>query len=362
MSKSLIDYLKEVPDPRQAKGSRHELWQILLITIMAIMSGSLGYQAIGRFVERHRRSLIKQLSIKQGTVPSYSTIRRAMVNVDFNKLNESFNLWAQEQAIPAGRAIAGDGKSLRNTVSDYDNSEQNFINMVSLFSHEQGTVIATAIMENKKDSEINVIQELIKQLKLEDHLLTLDALHCQKKTVVAIVESNNDYVIKVKKNQPKLFQAIETETKQSEPIQVSEKVDESKGRQAHRKVEVFRPPAKIDRDWQKVESVIKVTRSGTREGKEYSGVSYYISSLPPNSSRISKLIQGHWEIENRLHWVKDVILNEDKSTQTAGNSAINFAVLKSWVVSVFRGHGFQSIKGAIDQFAHNLTGMVSLLV
>jgi len=181
MTKSLIDYLKEVPDPRKAKGSHHELWQILLIIIMGIMSGNLGYQALGRFAERHRRRLIEQLSIKQGTVPSYSTMRRIMMKVDFEQLNKAFNSWAQEQAIPAGIAIAGDGKSLRNTVSNWDNCQQNFISMVSLFTQEQGTVIGTAIMENKTNSEINLIQELITQLKLENHLFTLDALHCQKK-------------------------------------------------------------------------------------------------------------------------------------------------------------------------------------
>jgi hypothetical protein len=181
MTKSLIEYLKEIPDPRKAKGSHHQLWQILLIIIMGMMSGNIGYQSLGRFAERHRRNLIKMLSIKQGTVPSYSTMRRIMITVDFERLNQAFNSWAQDQAIPIGIAIAGDGKSLRNTVTNWDNCQQNFVSMVSLFSHEQGTVVGTAIMENKKDSEINLIQELIKQLKLEHHLFTLDALHCQKK-------------------------------------------------------------------------------------------------------------------------------------------------------------------------------------
>lgn len=75
--------------------------------------------------------------------------------------------------------------------------------MVSLFSQQQGVVVATAIMENKKESEICVIQQLLSQLNLENHVFTMDALHCQKKTVEAIVESNNDYIIKVKKKSTK---------------------------------------------------------------------------------------------------------------------------------------------------------------
>jgi hypothetical protein len=159
-----------------------------------------GYRGLERFVERHRRSLIKQLALKQGTAPSYSTLRRIMLNVDYTKLNSAFNQWSQEQPMAKGAAIAGDGKSLRNTVSNADNNQQNFISMVSLFSQEQGVLVATAIMENKKESEICVIQELLSQLKLENHVFTMDALHCQKKTVeMMIVENNNDYMITVKK-------------------------------------------------------------------------------------------------------------------------------------------------------------------
>ena len=181
MSNSLVDYLQEIADPRKAKGSRDELWQILLIVIMAIMSGHESIQGWGRFAERHRRDLIQRLALKQKTVPSYSTMRRVMMEIDYEQLNSAFNKWAQKQAIATGAAIAGDGKSLRNTVSNCDNSQQNFISMVSLFSQQQGTVIATAVMENKKESEISVIQQLLSQLKLENHVFTMDALHCQKK-------------------------------------------------------------------------------------------------------------------------------------------------------------------------------------
>ena len=93
MSKSIIDYLKEVPDPRGAQGSRDDLWQILLIIIMGIMSGHTTYRELERFVE-HRRTLIKLLDLKQGTAPSYSTLRRMMIDVDYAKLNSAFNNWA----------------------------------------------------------------------------------------------------------------------------------------------------------------------------------------------------------------------------------------------------------------------------
>jgi len=116
-------------------------------------------------------------------------------------------------------------------------------------------------------------------------------------------------------------------------------------------VEVFAPPENIDSSWKGVESVIRVTRSSERDGKSYSTLSYYLSSLMPKSNRIAKVIRGHWQVENRLHWVKDLIFDEDKSVQKAGNAPINLSIIKSGVLSVFRIHGFESIKGSIDHFS-----------
>jgi predicted transposase YbfD/YdcC len=153
-------------------------------------------------------------------------------------------------------------------------------------------------------------------------------LYIVKKTVEAIVASKNDYIIKVKKNQPKLQTAIQAHTEQTQPVQVKVEDDSSRGRKVKRLVEVFTPPPDIDPSWQKVMSVIRVTRSGVRKnGIAYSTLSYYISSLPPTSTRITKVIRQHWHIENRLHWVKNVIFNEDESKQRAGKTPINLSII-----------------------------------
>jgi DDE_Tnp_1-associated len=94
LDKSLIDYLKQIPDQRVPNGRRHPLWLILLIMILGIMSGYWGYRGLGRFVERHRRQLIEILDIPQARVPSYSTIRRVMMNLDYQAVTQVFNDWA----------------------------------------------------------------------------------------------------------------------------------------------------------------------------------------------------------------------------------------------------------------------------
>ena len=182
MDKSLIDYLKQIPDCRDAHGRRHPLWLVLLIIIMGIMSGYWGYRPLGRFVERHRRELIARLQIPKARVPSYSVIRRVMLNLDYQQLQLIFNQWSQQYSlIPSSEWISLDGKSLKNTVTNYDNAQQNFINCVSAFSHQRKLVLGVKMMENKGESEINVVRGLIELLDLKGVVFTFDALHCQKK-------------------------------------------------------------------------------------------------------------------------------------------------------------------------------------
>ena len=182
MDKSLIDYLKQIPDCRSPHGLRHPLWLVLLIIIMGIMSGYWGYRQLGRFIERHRRELIQRLQIPQARVPSYSVLRRVMVNLDYQELERVFNQWTQQSSLlPSSEWLCVDGKSLKNTVTDYDKAQQSFINCVSVFSHQRKLVLGVKMMDNKEESEISVVRDLIELLDLTGVVFTFDALHCQKK-------------------------------------------------------------------------------------------------------------------------------------------------------------------------------------
>ena len=182
LDKSLIDYLKQIPDERDCSGKRHPLWLILLIMILGIMSGYWGYRGLGRFIERHRCQLIDTLKIPGARVPSYSTIRRVMMQLDYQALTQVFNEWASQCTDNSqGQWVAIDGKSLKNTVNDCCGKQQNFVMMVSAFTHERGEILGIEVMENKKQSEIAAVQDLIQLLDLSGVVFTMDALHCQKK-------------------------------------------------------------------------------------------------------------------------------------------------------------------------------------
>ncbi len=180
-----------------------------------------------------------------------------------------------------------------------------------------------------------------------------------KKTLEAIAISGNGYLVKVKANQPKLYQQIERESKQQIAKQTVEESEKTRNRQSSRKVEVFEPPKNLDPKWIGVGCVIKVERSGTRADEPYQSISYYLCSLPARSSRLAEGIRGHWLIENSLHWVKDVIYEEDVSPQKAGFAPRNLSLLKTWVLTLLRTHGFDSMKSAISEISHNIKYILS---
>lgn len=173
------------------------------------------------------------------------------------------------------------------------------------------------------------------------------------------MESGNHYVVKVKANQPKLYKQIELESCQQPAKQVVEHHEKIRDRDSTRKIEVFEPPQNLDPLWVGVGSVIKVERSGTRGNQPYHRIGYYLCSLSAESRRLADGIRGHWRIENSLHWVKDVIYEEDRSPQKAGFAPQNLSLLKTWVLTLLRTHGFESIKSSITEMSHNLNYILS---
>lgn len=182
MGANLIEQLRQVKDFRTKDGQRHKLWLVLLFVIMGTMSGYVGYRAWGDFVKRHRYVLIEKFGIEKHGVPSYSTIRRILMGVNFDNLGKTFNQWAENYVhVDTSEWFGIDGKSIKGTVQDYKSEFQNFVSVVSVFAHNRGLVLGLDKFENKKGSEINTVQNLIAALDIEGAVFSLDALHCQKK-------------------------------------------------------------------------------------------------------------------------------------------------------------------------------------
>jgi hypothetical protein len=181
-SGNLLVHLQKVRDPRRLQGQRHELSTILLITIMSIMSGYIGYRAIGDFIAKNKTDLINTLKPKKGRLPSFDVIRQVLMHIDFKELSNQFYSWSKEHVnLSKNEWVSIDGKAIGGTYNGGSTINQHFISLVTLYCSKKKLVLGNAEVVNSKESEIPIVQQLIEALDLSGVIFTLDALHCQKK-------------------------------------------------------------------------------------------------------------------------------------------------------------------------------------
>jgi predicted transposase YbfD/YdcC len=177
-----------------------------------------------------------------------------------------------------------------------------------------------------------------------------------KKTVEQIIASGNDYLIAVKANQLKLFNEIAHQFDQAPVLSVQSDSEKTRDRQTERTVTVIDTAAGIgiDPEWVGVQRFIRVQRAGTRASKPYVETVFYISSLCLDAGGFAQRIRAHWHIENRLHWPKDAVLKEDTSPLCDGYAPVNFSIVRTIAMNVFRQNGFASITKGLRHLAHDI--------
>ena len=368
---NLIESIKAVPDPRHSRGIRHEFWLILTIILLGSCTGYWGYKPLVEFTKNHRKTLIKLFNLPSNIrFPSDSTFRNIIQSLDFEILAVLFNVWSQDKlSIDEGELMAIDGKSIKSTSVGGSSSYQNFVSMVSVYSHHHGWVVRHQVIENKHKSEVEVVQELVQELSGNKVVITVDALHCQKKTLALIIDGGNDYIVTLKKNQLNLFKAANKLVISALAAPENEVSECVHGRTTTRHTKIYPIPPQLLPLWVGAKHIIVVRRYGTRwEGKksrrhqvDFDEVHYYLSSLDWSASQFGDAIRGHWLIENRLHWVKDVTLNEDNDIRRGGNAPANWAMIRQFLVSLARLKCTHTFPEALRLMANQVKDLSELL-
>ena|ERR1017187_7793981 len=179
---NLLVYFSRIKDPRRAQGQRHSLELMLLLTLMSIMSGYIGYRAIGDFIKRNRAELLSLLDPPKKRLPSFDAIRDLLIRIDFKEVSQQFCDWAKQYIdVDSAEWMSLDGKAIGGTTTNAGKAGQDFVSLVSVYCTKQKVAISNAEVITSKDHEIPVVKQLIKTLGLEGVTFTLDALHCQKK-------------------------------------------------------------------------------------------------------------------------------------------------------------------------------------
>ena len=365
----LISVLKTIRDPRSRRGRRHELWLVMFLSLLGDLCGYRGYRPLATFAHTYHTRWCQLLGLApQATrVPSYSTFRQVFIKVNAQAWVDAFNHWATAASEQAERHLAIDGKSIRCTRSGDLHSGYDYASLVSAYSHQVG-VVQLSLIFNKQVSEIATAKDLIERIASPQQpqhrsplCFSLDALHAQVETLALIDRQHCQYVVGLKGNQKKLYRRVQQIAEQHSPFSVAVERDTTHSRTVTRRVALYYPD-QLDERWQpcNLAAIIQVTRSGIRAHQPFRH-HYYLSNWDRDAQQIGQRIRDHWHIENSLHWVKDVTLDEDFPPRRGGHSPISWAVLNTFLITVARQLGTRTFPQAKRQLANQLQFVFRLL-
>jgi predicted transposase YbfD/YdcC len=262
------------------------------------------------------------------------------------------------------RALAVDGKTVRGAWRP-DGSQ---VHLLSAISHDTGVVLAQREIA-AKTNEIPELAPLLGELDLSGLVVTADALHTQRTTACHLVSDRNaHYVLTVKGNQPSLLaacqRALSGPVSDFAPEHLD--VDRGHGRTAQRTTRVKTVTGGDGIDFPHAAQVFRVRRDtggldGHRTRKE---IAYCITSLDAEQASPQQLagyLRGHWQIENRLHWVRDVTYDEDRSRVRTGAAPRVMASLRNLAISALRIAGHNNIASALRWTARDPARSLTIL-
>ena len=353
----LLELLASVPDPRRPRGVRHSLPGLLAVAIAAVASGARSFAAIGQWVGDADADLLASLGFRLGKGPSESAIRRAFGRMDAAKLDAVLGawMWTRTRVVDQRRVIAIDGKTIRGARTRNSTAPH----LVAAYDHSHGVVLGQLAVA-AKSNEIPAVRTLLASFDLAGVVVTVDAMHTQSDTAQLIVEAGGDYVFTVKANQPKLYAACKALPWSDVPA----RRDTSKGhgRRVTRTIKVVTAPPWVELHG--AAQVAQVRRTVTRNGRKTVEVVYLITSADPRAASPTTLaswVRGHWGIENKLHWVRDVTYDEDRSQVRSGAGPQVMTTLRNLAISLLRLQGWTNIAHALRHHAANNRRPLALL-
>ncbi len=338
-----------LPDPRMKRTRKHELPDLLVIAICAILGGADGWVQVGLFADAKRKWFETFLRLPNG-IPSHDTFGRVFARLDPVAFERAFIDWMNTLAKKTGgRLVAIDGKTPR---ASFDKAaEQSPLHLVSAWCEQNQTVLGQWAT-SAKSNEITAIPELLDLLDLDGAVVTTDAMGCQTAIAERIVSRNAEYVLQVKGNQPKLeaeliglFDEIIGSDPHAAPSQMFEDVEKGHGRiESRRCWMTTRIHSLLDADkWAAlssavcVESVRRIGGDKPGEQQEQRDRRYYISSIGKlDSQRMLGYAGGHWGVENGLHWCLDVSFDEDRRRVRKGHGAENYSRLSRIALNLLK--------------------------
>lgn len=372
---SIASYFETLDDPRHTLNRKHRLVDVLVIAVAATLCGCDGPTAIHRWATCQKDWLAQYLPLPNG-IPSRDCIRRILLALQPEAFQRGFRDWIADvrpkaddaSPTPAKRLVAIDGKTCRGS---HDSARHlGPLHLVSAWASEEGLALGQVAADDKSN-EIAAIPLLLKQISLNDTIVTIDAMGCQKAIVEQIVAGGGDAVIAVKRNQPKLHAAIEAFfrdaiTRDFEDLQYRrhETADRGHGRTDGRVYFLAKVPKDfaVAHEWPSVKAIGYAGRYTVHDdGRESFEVRLYLSTRYLSGKRFAEAVRGHWSIES-MHWVLDVTFREDDHRTRERVLGNNLSWLRRFAVGLLKRHpADDSVRGKMLRCGYSTDFLAEVL-
>ncbi len=345
MLETLISQFTQIEDPRDPCKVEHQLIDILVIAVCAVIAEAESFEDIALYGRCKRDWLGQFLDLPNG-IPSHDTFRRVLMLIDPERFERCFLGWVRSVFRPdtaAPRQIAVDGKSVRRSFDRQHGRSP--LHLVSAYATERGLVLAQRAAEAKR-GELTVLPNLLDDLDLRGCLVSLDALACRPSIAGQIVDRGGDYLLALKGNQRKSHAEVK-DWFESNAFALGgtlrpcfDAFDDGHGRLVRRRVfacsELSAFPTLAG--WPSLATMLatETIRSINGSGKTSAEIRSYVSSSRQPPEQLAMAIRKHWAIENGLHWVLDVGFNEDASRVRERIAARNLALLRRIALNLAR--------------------------
>ena len=329
-------YFSKLPDSRDNRGLKHELVNIVVMSIYAVLCGYTDAENMAFFMKLQEEYFTKLLDLKHG-VPSADTLLRVFAIIEPESFMQMFYCWIrdvlsvlQKNSDSEVQRIAIDGKAIHAAAEKGGHIPY----IISAYLGNYGLSIGQ-LKVGEKTNEIKEIPKLLKNLDITDCVITIDAIGCQKQIAKQIVEQKGHYCLAVKTNQAILYQEIKdyfsyAEKEEPEQISVYQTIEKNHGRIEKRKYLISSDIEYLSgRDnWKDLKSIGEVESIREVDGKRSIEMRYYILDQNISAEEMSHIVRGHWEIENNLHWVLDVHFREDACKVKVKKAMQNLSLIR----------------------------------
>lgn len=356
--------LADVPDPRARRGIRHRLTVVITAAVCAVVAGYRSYTAIGEWVADLPADTAALVGIDPDRRPSETMIRRLLQAVDPDILAATIGKWLAAR-IPAPepgarQAIALDGKTMRGSRT----RDRPARHVLAAADQATGVVLASTDVD-AKTNEITRFDALLDRIgDLRGVVVTADALHCQRDHVAYLAGRGAHWILTVKGNQPILYQQLAGLLWRQTP-EADRTADRGHGRREIRTLKILSVAAGIEFPHAAQAIQIRRRRRLLDEPRRFTTETVYaITNLHAHQAKpwqLADWIRGHWGIENKTHWVRDVTYDEDRSQIRTGTGPQVMATIRNAAIGALRLAGVTNIAAANRHHARNPNRPLALL-